>query len=98
MYFAELQNNIVKRVIVANTIDSCPVTTGTWIETAPSLVSKNNPVAGKVYYEGTGTYSMPQPYPSWTLDDNFLWQPPTQRPKCEQCDWDEINQKWIIIK
>jgi hypothetical protein len=29
----------------------------------------------------------PQPYPSWSLDENFDWQPPTPRPEGEIGQW-----------
>lgn len=41
----------------------------------------------------------PQPYPSWTLDDNHDWQPPTPCPTDGKWySWDETNQKWIELK
>ena len=30
-------------------------------------------------WDGTG-FVLPQPYGSWTLDENYVWQPPTPEP------------------
>jgi hypothetical protein len=40
-----------------------------------------------------------QPYPSWTLSENFTWEPPKPKPDSQgdyDWDWDEKNQTWIV--
>jgi hypothetical protein len=37
----------------------------------------------------------PQPYPSWSLDENFDWQPPTPKPIDGFWSWDESNLSWV---
>ena len=37
----------------------------------------------------------PQPYPSWSLDENFDWQPSTPRPEGISWSWDEDSLSWI---
>lgn len=37
----------------------------------------------------------PQPYPSWSLDNNFDWQPPTPRPTEGIWRWDEPTLSWV---
>ena len=39
----------------------------------------------------------PQPYPSWALDDNYDWQPPTPRPEEGFWYWDEDSLSWIEV-
>ena len=39
----------------------------------------------------------PQPFSSWTLDDNFDWQPPTPMPDGKYT-WDENTLSWIAIE
>lgn len=40
----------------------------------------------------------PQPYPSWSLDENHDWQPPIPRPDDGlRYFWNEDNQDWEII-
>ena len=57
-------------------------------------------------YAGTGyTYNVnadvfvrPQPFPSWTLDTNHDWQPPTPKPIDNKFyAWFEDNQQWIEV-
>ena len=36
----------------------------------------------------------PQPYPSWTLDSNQDWQPPTARPDDDEYNWNEDTKTW----
>jgi hypothetical protein len=67
---------------------------------------------GKIRYNYAGigfTYDpiddafiAPQPYPSWTLDQNKQWQSPIPYPgnpqnptNTERFIWDEENQEWI---
>lgn len=37
----------------------------------------------------------PQPYPSWSLDQNFDWQPPTPKPEDGLWYWDEDLGEWL---
>ena len=39
----------------------------------------------------------PQPYLSWSLDDNFDWQAPTPKPEGKHY-WDENTLSWIEIE
>ena len=46
-------------------------------------------------WDGTG-FAEPQPYPSWTLDENYVWQPPTPMPNDHPFyDWDEATTSWV---
>lgn len=55
-------------------------------------------------YAGTGfTYDQvadvfvaPQPFPSWTLDANHDWQPPTPRPEGSY-NWNEDELAWVEV-
>ena len=49
-------------------------------------------------FDGTN-FIAPQPYPSWTLDSNYDWQPPTTKPVVEgkQYVWLEPNKQWIEL-
>ena len=37
----------------------------------------------------------PQPYESWTLDENNDWQPPTPKPDGDYY-WNEATQTWLL--
>ena len=68
--------------------------------------SDGEPDGGKVLRYNTanigGTYDptadafySPNPYPSWSLDENFIWQPPTPMPEDDKAyDWNEETQEW----
>ena len=46
-------------------------------------------------WDGTG-FAEPQPYDSWVLDDNYVWQPPTPKPDDGLLyDWDEATATWV---
>jgi hypothetical protein len=48
-------------------------------------------------WDGTG-FAAPQPYGSWTLDENYLWQPPTPMPDDGNVyEWDEDTTSWVEI-
>jgi hypothetical protein len=38
----------------------------------------------------------PQPYPSWTLDDNHDWQPPIPKPEGDWV-WNEAEGEWESV-
>jgi len=39
----------------------------------------------------------PQPFASWSLDQNFDWQPPTPQPEEGKWTWDEDNLSWTEV-
>ena len=50
---------------------------------------------GYIYDADEDVFISPQPYPSWTLDGNFDWQPPTPMPEDGiMYVWDEPNLVW----
>ena len=54
--------------------------------------------AGAGYsWDGTG-FASPEPYPSWTLDATYRWQPPTPYPDDgKDYLWDEDTTSWVEI-
>ena len=116
-HFAELNNNIVQRVVVVPDdqehrgqgylADDLGLG-GLWIQT-----SYNNNI--RVRFAGIGdTYDVnrdafihPQPFPSWTLDeDTTEWVPPAPYPGAEPVDgslptfydWDEDTTSWVEVE
>ena len=46
-------------------------------------------------WDGTGFAAL-QPYPSWALDGDYLWQPPTPKPDDgNPYYWDEDTTSWV---
>ena len=93
MNYAELNaDNIVINVIVADQefIDK-------ETETDQYIVLTNGGI-GYTYDAVNKVFIAPQPYPSWTLDNNFEWQPPTPQPPPPPLTyWDEQQEKWVIV-
>ena len=54
---------------------------------------------GYTYDPVNDVFIAPQPYGSWTLDENFDWQPPVPAPieEGKRYEWFEPNQQWIEI-
>ena len=51
---------------------------------------------GYTYDPSADAFHSPQPYASWSLDADFLWQPPTPRPVDGNLRyWDEDTTSWV---
>jgi hypothetical protein len=51
-----------------------------------------------IYDEGRDAFIPPQPYPSWTLnEDTCLWDSPVPYPEEGIHEWDEDNQEWVEL-
>lgn len=50
---------------------------------------------GYKYDADADVFIAPQPYASWSLDENFDWQPPTPKPEGGRWYWDEESVSWI---
>ena len=104
------ENNLVTEVIVG--IDETELIEGldpeTWYSNFKNQTCKrtsyNNNIrkqyagTGYTYDEVNDVFVAPQPYPSWSLDNNFDWQAPTPRPTTEGIwRWDEDNLSWTEV-
>ena len=74
---------------------------GTWKQTSYNHnFRKMYAGIGMVYDESKDKFLAPQPYASWTLDDNDDWQAPVAYPTDKDnkgITWDEDNQRWVAI-
>jgi len=90
--YAQIVDGIVVNVIVA---DADFVAT----QTDKTYVACNRGGIGWSF-DGTNFIS-PQPYPSWTLDENNDWQPPTPMPsdasETKRYRWSEEDLEWVAI-
>jgi hypothetical protein len=59
---------------------------------------KNYAGIGFTYDKTRDAFIPPQPYPSWTLnEDSCLWEPPVAYPEDgQQYRWDENTQSWEV--
>lgn len=72
---------------------------GDWKQTSfhGSIRKRFAPVGGK-YLADADVFIWPQPYPSWTLDADYEWQPPTPCPQDgERYRWDEDTLAWVEV-
>ena len=100
-HFAKIDsNNIVTEVIVAEQdfINSGAVGDSfLWIQTSYNKNFRKN-FAGKgfTYDKIRDAFIPPQPYPSWTLnEDTCLWECPVARPSDgNEYSWNEETQAW----
>jgi len=104
------ENNIVTEVIVG--IDETELIEGldpeTWYGNFKGQTCKRTSYNNNIrkQYAGIGfTYDpiadvfiQPQPYASWSLDNNFDWQAPKPRPNNGMSYWDEKNQQWQSLE
>lgn len=105
-HFAEIdQNNKVVRVLrvaddqqhrgqdfLANDLNLG----GTWIQCSyNNNIRKQYPGIGYSYDAEADVFVSPQPYPSWTLDENHDWVAPVAVPSDgNYYVWNEQNQSW----
>ena len=80
---------------------------GTWIQTSYNTHANTHSLgdtplhmnyAGVGFtWDGTG-FAEPQPYDSWVLDANYVWQAPTPMPDDGLLyDWDEDTTSWVEV-
>ena len=89
-HFAEIKNGVVVNMIVAEQ---------EWIDTQEGVEYLLSTPSNPAYVDGLyidGRFTLPQPYPSWTLDENYDWQAPIEQPADGKIySWDETNQAWV---
>lgn len=70
---------------------------GTWIQTSYNNSFRKR-FAGKGYtYSSTDdVFIPPKPFNSWTLNNDFEWEPPTPRPETGFYRWNESSQSWEL--
>jgi len=81
------------RAFIANTLKL----DGEWKQTSfNNNFRKQYCGVGFTYLTDADVFVAPQPYPSWTLDANHDWQPPTPRPD-GMYRWNEEELAWVAI-
>ena len=68
---------------------------GTWVQTSYHSTIRHNYASPGYTWDGTG-FAPAQPYESWSLDENYVWQPPTPYPDDgNDYRWDEDTTSWV---
>ena len=101
------KNNVVTQIITG--IDETELIEGldteTWYGNFTGQTCKRTSYNNNIrkQYAGIGfnydavndVFIAPQPYRSWSLDDDFNWQAPTPRPEGMGWYWNEVEQVWV---
>ncbi len=71
-----------------------------WVQTSyNNNMRKQFAGIGYTYDSDSNVFVAPQPYPSWFLDDNSDWQPPTPMPEDDnKYSWNEDTQNWDLVE
>jgi hypothetical protein len=70
---------------------------GLWIQTSvESEYRKHFAGYGMIYNAEADVFISAQPFPSWSLDSNYDWQPPVPCPE-NNFYWDEESLSWLPI-
>ena len=86
-------------------IDFCESLFGhrNWVQTSYNgNIRYNFAGVGYTWDKDNDAFYAPQPYASWSLDENFIWQAPVPYPEVEEGSikryaWNEENQSWDLI-
>jgi hypothetical protein len=73
---------------------------GEWKQTSYNHnFRKHFGTVGMTYDSEADVFILPQPFPSWNLDSNYDWKPPTPMPSDASSTiryyWDEPTQVWV---
>ena len=71
---------------------------GIWEESFTDGTRKQPASIGGSYDPVNDVFINQQPHASWTLDENYDWQPPVPMPEASETrkrrEWNEANQRW----
>jgi hypothetical protein len=111
-HFAKIVDGKVTQVIVAEPeffdtfVDSSP---GTWLQTSYNTIGNKHlkggtPLRGNfagigyTYDAEKDVFISPQPFPSWILSADYLWESPVPYPLTGgPYNWDETTQSWVEV-
>jgi len=106
-HFARIENSLVTEVLVvsndlehrgADFLANDLGLGGTWIQTSyNNNFRKQYAGIGYTYDAVNDVFIAPQPFASWSLDENFDWQAPTPMPTEGFWYWDEDTLSWIKV-
>ena len=86
-------------------IDFCESLFGhrNWVQTSYNgNIRYNFAGVGYTWDKDNDAFYAPQPFASWSLDENFIWQAPVPYPEDASEDkmyvWDEDNLTWKLVE
>lgn len=90
--YAKIEENLVANIIVCSDSEIASQN-GMHVKVTDYT---NNAGIGYEYDSSKNKFKAPQPYESWSLNENTLiWEAPVVKPEGATI-WDEDNQSWII--
>lgn len=94
------ESNIEQESRGINFINNTLKLNGTWKQTSYNNNIRNKFASvGYIYDEVNDVFYEPQPYASWTLDENYNWQPPLLPPNDGNIyNWNEETQSWDLVE
>jgi hypothetical protein len=106
-HFAKIENGLVTQVIVAEQ-DFVDTQEGQWVQTSYNTRANQHPEGkplrgnyagiGYIYDSVNDVFYAPQPYPSWTLENDWTWKPPVEMPNDKKLyKWDEPTLSWVEL-
>lgn len=107
-HFAKVENGVVVEVIVidnkyennaGNFIKNVLGLDGDWIQTSYNNNFRNKFAGiGDTYDSDDDVFIAKQPYASWTLDQNYVWNAPKPYPNDGNgYEWDEDLGDWVDV-
>jgi len=71
-----------------------------WVQTSYNgNIRYNFAGQGYTYDEVNDAFYAPQPFASWSLNENFIWEAPIPMPEDDNIyAWDEENQEWKLVE
>jgi hypothetical protein len=70
---------------------------GRWVQTSyNNSIRRRFAGIGFTYDSSADVFVSPQPFPSWSLDENHDWQAPTPQPEGRHY-WDETTLAWVEV-
>ena len=107
-HFAQITDNLVATVIVAEQQFIDAHCSGTWVQTSYNTkggqhFDQEGNVDGtglRFNYAGRDAFYSAQPYPSWVLDEaTCQWAAPTPYPDDgKRYEWDEDSIAWVEVE
>jgi hypothetical protein len=86
------ESEILGQSFIAEVLDK----SGTWLQTSyNNNFRKQYAGVSYSYHSVADVFITPQPYPSWSLDENFDWQAPIPMPADGFWRWDEKSLNWL---
>ena len=83
-------------------IDFCESLFGhrNWVQTSYNgNIRYNYAGVGYTWDSDNDAFYAPQPFPSWSLNENYVWESPIPYPEDGNIySWNEDNQEWKIIE